>query len=34
VGTVQSRLLHAITAMRAALEADARPAQLAVGGRP
>ncbi len=34
VGTVQSRLLHALTAMRAALEADARPAQLAVGGRP
>ena len=34
VGTVQSRLLHAIKAMRAALEADARPVPIAVGGRP
>jgi RNA polymerase sigma-70 factor (ECF subfamily) len=34
VGTVQSRLLHAIRAMRAVLEADARPAQVAEGGRP
>jgi RNA polymerase sigma-70 factor (ECF subfamily) len=34
VGTVQSRLLAAIRAMRAVLEADARPAQLAQGGRP
>ena len=34
VGTVQSRLLHAIKSMRAALEADARPVPLAVGGRP
>ena len=33
VGTVQSRLLHAIKAMRAALEADARPVPIAVGGR-
>jgi RNA polymerase sigma-70 factor (ECF subfamily) len=33
VGTVQSRLLYAIRAMRAGLEADARPAQLAEGGR-
>jgi RNA polymerase sigma-70 factor (ECF subfamily) len=33
VGTVQSRLLHAIRAMRAVLEADARPAQVAEGGR-
>ena len=34
VGTVQSRLLHAIKAMRAALEADERPVPMAVGGRP
>ena len=34
VGTAQSRLLHAIRAMRAVLEADARPAQVAEGGRP
>jgi RNA polymerase sigma-70 factor (ECF subfamily) len=34
VGTVQSRLLHAVRAMRAVLEADARPAQIAEGGRP
>ena len=34
VGTVQSRLLYAIGAMRAVLEADARPAQVAAGGRP
>jgi RNA polymerase sigma-70 factor (ECF subfamily) len=34
VGTVQSRLLYAIRAMRAVLEADARPVQLAQGGRP
>jgi RNA polymerase sigma-70 factor (ECF subfamily) len=33
VGTAQSRLLHAIRAMRAGLEADARPAQAAEGGR-
>lgn len=33
VGTVQSRLLSAIRAMRAVLEADARPAQVAEGGR-
>jgi RNA polymerase sigma-70 factor (ECF subfamily) len=33
VGTVQSRLLYAIRAMRAVLEADARPAQVAEGGR-
>lgn len=34
VGTVQSRLLYAIGAMRAVLEADARPVQVAAGGRP
>jgi RNA polymerase sigma-70 factor (ECF subfamily) len=34
VGTVQSRLLYAMRAMRAVLEADARPVQLAQGGRP
>jgi len=34
VGTVQSRLLYAIRAMRAVLEADARPVQVAAGGRP
>jgi RNA polymerase sigma-70 factor (ECF subfamily) len=34
VGTVQSRLLYAIRAMRAVLEADARPAQVVEGGRP
>jgi RNA polymerase sigma factor (sigma-70 family) len=34
VGTVQSRLRHALAAMRAALEADARPVPIAVGGRP
>jgi RNA polymerase sigma-70 factor (ECF subfamily) len=34
VGTVQSRLLYAIRAMRAVLEADARPVQIAAGGRP
>jgi RNA polymerase sigma factor (sigma-70 family) len=34
VGTVQSRLLYAISAMRAVLEADARPARVAAGGRP
>lgn len=33
VGTVQSRLLYAIRAMRAGLEADARPVLLAAGGR-
>jgi RNA polymerase sigma-70 factor (ECF subfamily) len=33
VGTVQSRLLHATRAMRAVLEADARPALVAEGGR-
>lgn len=33
VGTVQSRLLYATRAMRAALEADARPALVAAGGR-
>jgi RNA polymerase sigma-70 factor (ECF subfamily) len=33
VGTVQSRLLYAIRAMRAVLEADARPALVAAGGR-
>jgi RNA polymerase sigma factor (sigma-70 family) len=33
VGTVQSRLLYAIRAMRAVLEADARPALVAEGGR-
>jgi RNA polymerase sigma-70 factor (ECF subfamily) len=33
VGTVQSRLLYAIGAMRAVLEADARPALVAEGGR-
>ena len=33
VGTVQSRLLYAIRAMRAGLVADARPARVAVGGR-
>ena len=34
VGTAQSRLLYAVRAMRAVLEADARPAQVAEGGRP
>ena len=34
VGTVQSRLLYATGAMRAVLEADARPVQVAAGGRP
>ncbi len=34
VGTVQSRLLYALRAMRAGLEADARSVQVAVGGRP
>jgi RNA polymerase sigma-70 factor (ECF subfamily) len=34
LGTAQSRLLYAIRAMRAVLEADARPARLAEGGRP
>jgi RNA polymerase sigma-70 factor (ECF subfamily) len=34
VGTVQSRLSYASKAMRAVLEADARPARLAEGGRP
>jgi RNA polymerase sigma-70 factor (ECF subfamily) len=34
VGTVQSRLLYAIRTMRAVLEADARPVQVAAGGRP
>jgi RNA polymerase sigma factor (sigma-70 family) len=34
VGTVQSRLLYAMGAMRAVLEADARPVQAAAGGRP
>ena len=34
VGTVQSRLLYGISAMRAVLEADARPARIAAGGRP
>jgi RNA polymerase sigma-70 factor (ECF subfamily) len=33
VGTVQSRLLYAIRAMRAVLEADARPVSIAAGGR-
>jgi RNA polymerase sigma-70 factor (ECF subfamily) len=33
VGTVRSRLLYATRAMRAVLEADARPALVAVGGR-
>jgi RNA polymerase sigma-70 factor (ECF subfamily) len=33
VGTVQSRLLYAIKAMRAVLEADARPVAIAVGDR-
>jgi RNA polymerase sigma-70 factor, ECF subfamily len=33
VGTVQSRLLYATRAMRAVLEADARPALVAAGGR-
>ena len=33
VGTVQSRLSYAIGAMRAVLEADARPALVAEGGR-
>ncbi len=33
VGTVQSRLLYATRAMRAVLEADARPALVAEGGR-
>jgi RNA polymerase sigma-70 factor (ECF subfamily) len=33
VGTVQSRLLYAIRAMRAGLEADARPVPVAAGGR-
>jgi len=33
VGTVQSRLLYATRAMRAALDADARPVLVAVGGR-
>jgi RNA polymerase sigma-70 factor (ECF subfamily) len=34
VGTAQSRLLYAVRAMRAVLEADARPVQVAEGGRP
>ncbi len=33
VGTVQSRLLYATRAMRAVLEADARPSLVAAGGR-
>ena len=33
VGTVQSRLLYATRAMRAVLEADARPLLVAEGGR-
>ncbi len=33
VGTAQSRLLYAIRAMRAVLEADARPVQVVAGGR-
>lgn len=33
VSTVRSRLLYAIKAMRAVLEADARPVQMAAGGR-
>jgi RNA polymerase sigma-70 factor (ECF subfamily) len=33
VGTVQSRLLYAMRAMRAVLEADARPVLIAEGGR-
>jgi RNA polymerase sigma-70 factor (ECF subfamily) len=33
IGTVQSRLLYAIRAMRAVLEADARPVSIAAGGR-
>ena len=33
VGTVQSRLLYATRAMRAVLEADARPVLVAEGGR-
>ena len=34
VGTVQSRLLYAIRAMRAGLDADARSVPITAGGRP
>jgi RNA polymerase sigma-70 factor (ECF subfamily) len=34
VGTAQSRLSYASRTLRAVLEADARPGQLAEGGRP
>ncbi len=34
VGTVQSRLLHGVRAMRAGLEADARSVPVTAGGRP